>query len=64
MIGKLIVHGKDREEALCKMRRALGEFIIEGVDTNIEFQYKIINNENFIKGKFDTSFISKEFQNL
>lgn len=64
MIGKLIVHGSDREEALCKMRRALGEFIIEGVDTNIDFQFKIINNENFIKGNFDTSFISKEFQNL
>ena len=64
MIGKLIVHGRDREEALCKMRRALGEFIIEGVDTNIDFQFKIVNNENFIKGDFDTSFISKEFQNL
>lgn len=64
MIGKLIVHGRDRNEALCKMRRALGEFIIEGVDTNIDFQFKIINNENFIKGKFDTSFINKEFKNL
>jgi len=64
MIGKLIVHGKDRNEALCKMRSALGEFIIEGVDTNIDFQYKIINNENFISGKFDTSFISKEFKDL
>jgi acetyl-CoA carboxylase biotin carboxylase subunit len=64
MIGKLIVHGKDREEALGKMRRALGEFIIEGVDTNIDFQFKIINNENFIKGNFDTSFISKEFKNI
>ena len=64
MIGKLIVHGKDREEALSKMRRALGEFIIEGVETNIDFQYKIINNENFIKGNFDTSFIGKEFENL
>ena len=64
MIGKLIVHGKDRQEALCKMRRALGEFIIEGVDTNIDFQFKILNNDKFIKGKFDTSFISKEFQNL
>ncbi len=64
MIGKLIVHGKDRQEALCKMRRALGEFIIQGVDTNIDFQIKIVNNENFIKGNFDTSFISKEFKNL
>ncbi|MBZ9609698.1 acetyl-CoA carboxylase biotin carboxylase subunit [Clostridium estertheticum] len=61
MIGKLIVHGKDRDEAIRKMRRVLGEFIIEGVDTNIDFQFKIINNSNFIKGKFDTSFISKEF---
>ena len=64
MIGKLIVHGKDRDEALCKMKRALREFIIEGVDTNIDFQFEIINNENFIKGNFDTSFISKEFKNL
>ncbi|MFT5872904.1 MAG: acetyl-CoA carboxylase biotin carboxylase subunit [Clostridium sp.] len=64
MIGKLIVHGKDRKEALCKMRRALGEFIIEGVDTNIDFQFKIVNNENFISGNFDTSFISKEFKDI
>lgn len=64
MIGKLIVHGKDRDEAICKMRRALGEFIIEGIDTNIDFQFKIVNNKNFIKGEFDTSFISKEFKNL
>jgi len=64
MIGKLIVHGKDREEAICKMRSALGEFIIEGIDTNIDFQFKIVNNENFIKGTFDTSFISKEFKDL
>ncbi|WP_291632741.1 acetyl-CoA carboxylase biotin carboxylase subunit [Clostridium sp.] len=64
MIGKLIVHGKDRKEALCIMRRALGEFIIEGVDTNIDFQFKIVNNENFISGNFDTSFISKEFKDI
>ncbi|MBU3110549.1 acetyl-CoA carboxylase biotin carboxylase subunit [Clostridium lacusfryxellense] len=64
MIAKLIVHGKDRDEALCKMRSALGEFIIEGIDTNIDFQFKIVNNEKFIKGNFDTSFISKEFKNI
>ncbi|WLC73874.1 acetyl-CoA carboxylase biotin carboxylase subunit [Clostridium estertheticum] len=64
MIGKLIVHGEDREEAICKMRRTLGEFIIEGVDTNIDFQFKIVNNKDFIKGKFDTGFISKEFKNI
>jgi len=64
MIGKLIVYGKDRDEAICKMRRALGEFIIEGVDTNIDFQFKIVNNKDFIKGKFDTGFIGKEFKNI
>jgi acetyl-CoA carboxylase biotin carboxylase subunit len=64
MIAKLIVHGKDRDEALCKMRSALGEFIIEGIETNIDFQFKIVNNEKFIKGNFDTSFISKEFKNI
>lgn len=61
MIAKLIVYGKDRDEALSKMRRALGEFVIEGVDTNIDFQYKILNNEAFIKGEYNTSFIKNEF---
>lgn len=61
MIGKLIVYGRDRNEAISRMRRALGEFIIEGVDTNIDFQYRIINNKSFLEGKYNTSFISKEF---
>ncbi|WP_026882037.1 acetyl-CoA carboxylase biotin carboxylase subunit [Clostridium akagii] len=61
MIAKLIVYGKDRDEALSKMRRALGEFVIEGVDTNIDFQYKILNNQAFIKGEYNTSFIKNEF---
>ncbi|MCB2285915.1 acetyl-CoA carboxylase biotin carboxylase subunit [Clostridium algidicarnis] len=63
MIAKLIVHGKDRLEAISKMKRALEEFVIEGVDTNIDFQLKILNNKNFEKGKFDTSFIEKEILN-
>ncbi|CAB1254991.1 acetyl-CoA carboxylase biotin carboxylase subunit [Clostridium sp. MT-14] len=57
MIAKLIVYGKNREEAICKMKRALGEFIIEGVDTNIDFQFKIINSDDFVKGIYDTKFI-------
>lgn len=61
MVAKLIVYGRDREEAISKMRRALGEFVIEGVDTNIEFQFKIINNKSFVEGNFDTGFIGKEF---
>jgi acetyl-CoA carboxylase biotin carboxylase subunit len=62
MIAKLIIYGRDREEALNKMKRALGEFVIEGVDTNIDFQYKILNNETFIQGKYNTGFINKEFK--
>lgn len=61
MIGKLIVYGKNRDEAVNKMKRALGEFIIEGVKTNIDFHYKILENENFLNSNFDTGFINKEF---
>jgi acetyl-CoA carboxylase biotin carboxylase subunit len=61
MIGKLIVYGKNRNEAINKMRRALGEFIIEGVKNNIDFHYKILDNENFLNSNFDTGFINKEF---
>lgn len=61
MIGKLIVHGDTREEAISKMERALGELIIDGLKTNIDFHYTILRNKNFRLGKFDTSFISKEF---
>lgn len=61
MIGKLIVHGKDREEAIAKMKSALGEFIVEGIDTNTDFLYKILENEKFKNNDYDTSFIKKEF---
>lgn len=61
MIAKLIVHGKDREEAIQKMRRALGEFIIEGVRTNIDFQFELINCQEFINGNYDTRFIENKF---
>lgn len=59
MIGKLIVYGKDRDEAINKMRRALGEFLIEGLTTNIEYAFKIIDNEEFSKGNYDTGFVSR-----
>lgn len=62
MIAKLIVHGDNRGDALFKMRRALWEFVIDGVDTNIDFEFQIINNNNFIKGKYDTGFIAKELK--
>ncbi len=62
MIGKVIVHGRDREEAINKMKRALSEFIIEGVKTNIDLQLNILNNEKFIQGDFNTSFLSTELK--
>ena len=61
MIAKIIVYGKDRKEAISKMKRALEECVIEGVDTNLDFLYRILENKNFEKGNFDTSFIEKEF---
>lgn len=59
MLAKLIVHGKDREEAIQKMKSALGEFLIEGIITNIDFQYEILEQASFIDGNYDTSFIEK-----
>lgn len=60
MIAKVISYGVDRDEAIAKMKRALHEFVIEGIDTNIDFQYYILNNELYLKGEFDTSFIGRE----
>lgn len=61
MIAKLIVYGKDRQEAIAKVKRALEETVIDGIDTNIDFLLQIIECPKFISGEFDTSFISKEF---
>lgn len=61
MIAKIITFGTNRNEAISKMKRALEELVIEGVQTNQDFLLKIIRNPNFIRGNFDTSFIEKEF---
>ena len=62
MLMKLIVHGKDREEAIAKMRSALGELIIEGIDTNLDFQYEILGNPVYQDGhEIDTDFIPNYF---
>ncbi|MCJ7854733.1 acetyl-CoA carboxylase biotin carboxylase subunit [Lachnospiraceae bacterium NSJ-143] len=60
MIAKVITYGNTRQEAIEKMRRCLYEFVIEGVDTNIEFQEKILTNEKYLAGQFDTGFIARE----
>ena len=60
MIAKIITYGDTRNEAISKMKRALEETEIEGIDTNLDFLFQIIKNPNFLRGKFDTSFIEKE----
>ena len=57
LVAKLITHGRDREEALNRMERALEEFIIEGVSTTIPLHQRIIQNEKFRKGDFNTKFL-------
>ncbi len=57
MIGKLIVRGRDRNEAIRKTLVALDEFVIEGIPTTIDFLKLILTNDNFVAGNFDTSFI-------
>ena len=59
MIAKLIVHGKTREEAIARMKRALDEFRIEGIKTTIPFHKKIFDHPDFIKGNFNTDFLEK-----
>lgn len=59
MISKLIVHGSDRDEAIRKMRWALSEFIVDGVDTNIDFQLEIIKQPEFISGNYDNGFLNR-----
>ena len=57
MIGKLIVHGKDRAEAIERMKRALKDFVIEGVKTTIPFHLRVLDNEVYRTGAVYTSFI-------
>lgn len=59
MLAKLIVHAKNRKEAIRKMRSALGEVIIEGIDTNVDYQYDILNHPDFVSGEIDIEFIEK-----
>ena len=64
MIAKIIVHGKDRNESIAKIKSALGEFVIDGISTNIDFLYKILEDEDFISNNYDTSFIAQKYSNL
>lgn len=61
MIAKVIVHANDRASAIAKMRSALGEVVVEGIRTNIDFQYDIINHPVYVSGNIDTHFIPDNF---
>lgn len=61
MIMKVMAYDRDRESAIRKMKSVLGEVIIEGVTTNLDFQYDILKNERFIQGDINTDFISDEY---
>jgi acetyl-CoA carboxylase biotin carboxylase subunit len=59
LLGKLIVHGEDRNEAISRMRRALDELKIEGVKTTTDFHKKMMNNTDFTEGRLWTNFLEK-----
>ncbi len=63
MIAKLIVHGKDRNEAIAKMREALNSFVIRGVSSNIPFQAALLAHPKFVAGDFNTGFIAENYAN-
>ncbi len=59
MLAKVIVHANNRDEAIAKMKRALEEFIVEGIKTTIPFHIKLMENERFIEGNFNTGFLNE-----
>jgi acetyl-CoA carboxylase, biotin carboxylase subunit len=62
LIAKLIAHGKDREEAMQRMKRALDMFIVQGIHTSIPLHRRIFDDEEFRNGKFDTKFMERFFE--
>jgi len=61
MIAKLIVHGRDRNDAIAKMRDALNGFVIRGINSNIPFQSALLAHPDFVAGRFNTGFIAEHF---
>jgi acetyl-CoA carboxylase biotin carboxylase subunit len=59
MIGKVIAMGTSRENAIARMRRALGEYILQGIKTTIPFQQAIMHDPDFVRGEYDTGFVAK-----
>jgi acetyl-CoA carboxylase, biotin carboxylase subunit len=59
LLAKLIVHAEDRDAAIRRMRRALDEFVVEGVKTNLPFHRKLMDHADFVAGKLDTHFLER-----
>ena len=59
MVAKLIVHGADREECMQRARRALYEYRIEGISTTIPFHQRVLDNEQFVAGDYDTHLVAQ-----
>lgn len=64
MLAKLIVYAKNREEAIMKMRSALGEVIIEGIETNVDYQYEILNDPDYQAGNYNIEFIAEKEEEI
>lgn len=64
LVAKLITHGRDRQECMERMRRALDMFVVEGIFTSIPLQQKILRDEDFVAGRMDTTFIARKLSSL
>ena len=62
LIAKLVCHGKDREEAVARMQRALSQFVVQGIHTSIPLHQRIFEDAEFQAGKFDTKFLERFFE--
>ncbi|MDZ7693533.1 MAG: hypothetical protein U5K69_20845 [Balneolaceae bacterium] len=62
MIAKLIVNANTRKDAINKMRRALSEFVVEGIKTTIPYHLQLMDDPNFQAGKFNTHYLENEFK--
>lgn len=57
MLAKVIAHGRFREEAIDRMKRALSEFVIDGIESNVDFQYELLEREEILSGQYHTGLI-------
>tara|TARA_B100000214_G_C23438213_1_gene387972 strand:- start:262 stop:465 length:204 start_codon:yes stop_codon:yes gene_type:complete len=62
MIAKIITHGEDRQEACGRMRIALSEMVVEGIETNLELHKDLLNDENFLKGGTSIHYLEEKLE--